>query len=129
MTAVRSMPCTACPYRLDAPSGLWAEHEYEKLRGYDEPTFAQPFHVFACHATPEAYCHGWAVVHMNRGHAFELVALRLSREWDGVIPEAGVPMFESGNDAADAGQRDIETPGPETMAAADRLQRKYPRLQ
>ena len=29
---VRSQPCSSCPYRKDVPSGVWAHHEYEKLR-------------------------------------------------------------------------------------------------
>ena len=125
MTAVRSQPCSACPYRLDTPSGLWQHDEYEKLRDYDLPTPEQPFGAFACHATPEHLCHGWAVCHTNRGHEFDLLALRL----DPVpVPEPGVPLFRSGNDAADWGQREIEDPPEATQAMMLRLVRKYPRL-
>ena len=82
--------------------------EYEKLRDYDEPTGYQPFAVFACHATPEHLCHGWAVVHSNRGHEYDLLALRL--HGNPSIPEAAVPLFDSGNEAADHGQADNEAP-------------------
>jgi len=129
MTVVRREPCSVCPYRRDVPSGVWAHHEYEKLRDYDLPTSEQPFAVFACHATPEHYCHGWAVVHENRGHEHELIALRISRRWDGLLPEAHVPLFASGNEAADHGQADIKRPSQEAKDAVSRLTRKYPRLQ
>lgn len=132
MSEIRSMPCTACPYRRDVPSGLWAEHEYDKLVDYDAPTADQPMAVFACHATPEHLCHGWAVVHMNRGHDHELLALRIraSRgDWRTQgIPEAGVPLFDSGAAAAEHGKRDITTPSPEAVEAVERLARKHPRL-
>lgn len=137
MTSIRSMPCSSCPYRCDVPSGLWAFAEYEKLREYDAPTSQQPWAVFMCHATPDHYCNGWALCHQNRGpdpddpasrHPFALFALRLSREWDGVLPEGTVPLFASGNDAADHGQRDISEPTQEARDAVARLSRKYPRL-
>lgn len=127
MTAVRSQPCSACPYRLDVPSGVWDPSEYEKLRPYDRPTGEQPLAGFSCHATPEAYCHGWAVVHMNRGSSFELLALRLSPV-DIDVPAASVPMFDSGNDAADWGQQDHDNPSAQACAVIARLTRKYPRI-
>ena len=126
MTAIRSMPCSACPYRLDVPSGLWDASEYEKLRDYDRPTAYQPPAAFACHATPDHLCNGWAVVHTTRGHEYDLLALRL--EGVDAIPDAGVPMFDSGNDAADWGQRDIENPSPAAFEAVWKLMRKYPHL-
>jgi hypothetical protein len=126
MTAVRSQPCTACPYRQDVPSGLWSADEYEKLRPYDNETMSQPFGPFMCHATPDHYCHGWAVCHTSRGNRYDLLALRLARCVD--VPEAGELLFRSGNDAADWGQRDIENPDPEAVAVMERLMRKYPRL-
>lgn len=123
---VRSMPCSSCPYRRDVPSGVWAFEEYEKLRDYDAPTGSQPFAEFGCHATPTALCHGWAVVHSNRGREFELLALRLHGYPP--IPPPGVPLFGSGEEAADHGQRDIERPTEEATTTVDRLLRKYERL-
>jgi Family of unknown function (DUF6283) len=126
MSEIRSQPCLACPYRQDVPSGVWAHEEYEKLRDYDEPTHAQPISTFACHATPEHLCHGWAVVHTSRGHEYDLLALRF---WpSGPIPKAAVPLFASGNEAADHGQKDIETPSAAATETVDRLVRKYPRF-
>lgn len=127
MSGVRSQPCSSCPYRRDVPSGVWATSEYEKLRPYDNETGDQPFGFFACHATPEHLCHGWVAVHMNRGHEHELLALRL-RGYMGDVPEASDALFDSGNEAADHGQADIEEPSDEALAAVDKLLRKYPRL-
>ena len=125
--SVRSQPCSSCPYRQDVPSGVWSFDEYEKLRDYDNETFDQPFAVFACHATPEHLCHGWAVVHTNRGNEYDLIALRI---WppSGGVPEAAVALFESGNDAADHGQAAIDDPDPAAIATQRRLMKKYPRL-
>jgi hypothetical protein len=128
MTCIRSESCTVCPYRKDVPSGVWSEGEYEKLPPYDLPTASQPFGPFLCHATPERYCHGWAVVHSSRGHAYELVALRVFPA-DNELPPEGVPLFGSGTEAAEHGKRDILNPSPEAVAAVDRLMRKYERLQ
>jgi len=127
MSKVRPLPCEACPYRRDVPSGLWAEHEYEKLREYDAPTPYQPLAVFACHASPQALCHGWVLVHTSRGNENDLLALRLSPP-EGLIPEMVVPLFASGNEAADHGERDLEIPSVEAIRAMDRLQNKHPRL-
>ena len=128
MSKVRPSPCEACPYRRDVPSGLWARQEYEKLRAYDAETPQQPMATFACHATPQAYCHGWAVVHMTRGHDRELLALRV---WppEGGLPEPVVPLFASGTEAADHGERDIDDPSGEALRAMSRLVAKHPRLQ
>jgi hypothetical protein len=106
---------------------VWAHHEYEKLREYDQPTMDQPMATFHCHATPEELCHGWAVVHSGRGHEFDLLALRV---WppEGGIPAEVVPLWPSGNEAADYGQEDIETPSVAAVEVSERLVRKYPRL-
>lgn len=125
MTAVRSLPCSVCPYRRDCPQGVWGSEEYDKLRPYDAETWGQPTAGFRCHATPDHYCHGWAVVHMSRGHEFELLALRI--RWpDGGIPTAGaVSLFGSGGEAAEHGQT---APSAAAIAAMQRLVRKYPHI-
>lgn len=128
MSGVRSQPCSSCPYRRDVPSGVWSADEYEKLRDYDNVTCDQPFAYFACHATPDHLCHGWVAVHENRGHEHELLALRL-RGYTGDIPEASDDLFDSGNEAADHGQADIEEPSEEATVVVEKLLRKYPRLE
>lgn len=135
MTKIRPEPCSSCPYRRDVPSGVWSAEEYDKLRLYDAPTAGQPLAAFSCHASPEAYCCGWAVVHMSRGpepgHPFDLLALRIGGSmglWDGVMPTPKVELFTSGNEAADHGQRDVDDPSPEATEMAMKLLAKYDRL-
>ena len=128
MSEIRSQPCRACPYRQDVPSGVWSAAEYDKLPPYDAITPEQPFETFACHATPEHYCHGWAVVHTNRGREHDLIALRVFAP--GIsIPAASVPLFDSGQEACDHGKRDIEHPSDEAIEVANLLYTKYERLQ
>lgn len=127
MHTIRSMPCQFCPYRKDCPSGVWSAEEYDKLEEYDQPTAAQPMGGFACHTTPEHYCHGWAVVHTSRGHEFDLISLRLRAP--GVeIPEAGVPLFESGHAAAEHGRTDVDEPSDLAVDAINRLLNKHERF-
>jgi hypothetical protein len=120
---VRSMPCEACPYRCDVPPGVWDDAEYDKLAAYDAETFAQPSGRFSCHATTDHLCHGWAVVHMNRGHEYELLALRIHPT---EIPESKVPLFASASEAIAHGKRRGDA---RTRKVASRLLRKYPRLE
>lgn len=123
--SVRREPCSACPYRRDVASGVWAAEEYAKLVEYDGETWEQPTLAFACHATPEHYCHGWAVV-----GGYDLLALRL-RAATGErieIPEAAVPLFGSGAEAAEHGRREIEQPSTATRRTIGRLRRKHARL-
>jgi hypothetical protein len=116
----------ACPYRLDVPSGVWSFDEYEKLRAYDEPTGDQPWMPFACHATPNQMCNGWAVCHTSRGNEHDLLALRIVGY--PAIPTSKVPLHASGNDAADFGQEDIDDPSDEAMAMVDKLMERHERL-
>ena len=126
MSEIRSQPCSACPYRRDVASGVWAAHEYDKLVDYDRPTGEQPFESFACHATPEHLCHGWAVVHTSRGHEFDLLALRMHGVR--VVPLPAVPLWSSGAEAAEHGKRDLAAPSVEAERTMGKLLRKYDRL-
>lgn len=124
---IRKTACRSCPYRRDVPSGVWSPDEYAKLPPYDAPTGEQPFAAFACHATPALACHGWAVVHSARGHAHDLLALRLYAPGE-PIPAARVPLFSSGAEAAAHGLRDVECPGEDARAAVALLMDKHARL-
>lgn len=130
MKGVRSQPCFACPYRRDVPSGVWSAEEYDKLAEYDAPTVEQPVSFFGCHATPDHVCHGWAVVHGKQTDDRACMGLRLLEILFGpvTVPEAGVPLFNSGAEAAEHGKRDIARPSKAAKAAAARLMRKYARL-
>jgi hypothetical protein len=118
---VRATPCRACPYRCDVPAGVWAADEYPKLAAYDAETWAQPPAGFLCHASPDRYCHGWAVVHSSRGSAYDLLALRFDPA--AVVPDRVVPLFASGTDAAMHGLSAVDEPGPDALAAVERLLR------
>lgn len=127
MAQIRRQPCTDCPYRLDAPSGVWSAEDYGKLPRYDAETGSQPLEPFACHATPDFYCHGWAVCHSARGHEYELLSLRLFAP-GAEIPRPAVPLFASGTEAAAHGLRDIKRPKRKARAAMARLLVRYGRL-
>lgn len=116
-------PCVSCPYRLDCPSGVWSEEEYEKLRVYDDP-YAPEVAVFHCHqenATGvDTVCRGWLTV------ASESVAVRVAGATgrvtgEEVYAEPPVPLHPSGNAAADFGERDIECPSRAAIAMASKL--------
>ena len=129
--SIRAQPCEACPYRRDVPSGMWHADEYLKLPPYDAPTQEQPAAPFLCHATPDFFCHGWAVVGMTRGHAYELLSLRLYEALGGeasMVPEPKVPLFGSGLEAAEHGLRAIRRPGKKARALMDKLRERYGRL-
>jgi hypothetical protein len=123
MPVVRTRPCNTCPYRCDVPSGVWAADEYERLRPYDNETWGQPLRAFFCHTTPKEYCHWLVVVHINRGHEYDLLALRLHPP-DGPIPGPVVELFASANEAADHGLTEIDWPSDEASLAIERLVRK-----
>lgn len=133
---VRNVPCAACPYRKDAPSGLWHESEYRKLPDYDRPTALQPPGVFLCHDADRdsVMCRGWLEVHgaQERGH--ELLALRIAAAFREVkieefpFPPCGVPLHESGQTACDAGMRDVKRPSRRAGKMGDKLKKKHSEL-
>lgn len=106
-------PCGSCPYRQDVPSGIWHESEYTKLPNYDLPTQEQPLGVFGCHQNNGCACSGWVAVHDMKNN----LALRVSFGMGHIDnPDAfldystDVPLFASGQEAADHGMRDILNP-------------------
>ncbi|MGW3291055.1 DUF6283 family protein [Streptomyces sp. NPDC001002] len=125
-------PCDSCPYRCDVPSGVWAHEEYEKLRRYDAPTPEQPSGLFQCHqsdadSSQSRICAGWAGCH-GEG----LLGLRISLfrgRIDGAAFHAAagyrspVPLFGSGNEAADHGQADMVRPAAEATHLIDKINR------
>lgn len=126
MTKIRGEPCIACPYRRDVPSGLWHAEEYFKLVKYEGETWEQPTGVFACHATPEFLCHGWAVVSGYDSLGLRLDAMRHNEPIE--IPESRIPLFGSHREAAEHGLRQINKLTPAAKRMIDRLVRKHPRL-
>jgi len=119
-------PCPTCPYRRDAPSGLWAAHEYAKLPGYDgdisDQVDAEAFQLFNCHTDRERLCAGWVSCHDMHNN----LAVRLhSGELDPMIYDYVSPvlLFASGSEAAAHGVRDIADPDFDSRLAADKLRR------
>jgi hypothetical protein len=127
-TDTRSRPCPTCPYRRDAPSGLWARHEYAKLPAYDGTIVDQATvgaaRPFMCHSTPRSLCAGWV------GHRdpTELLAVRLGISGGRIDPSTAdyttdVPLFATGAEAAAHGMADIAEPGPAARAAITKVVR------
>lgn len=119
-------PCASCPYRKDAPSGLWAEHEYDKLPEYDGEIIHQAargaFGTFMCHQRDGRLCAGWVASHGPEN----LLALRLDRHVDPSVFDytTDVPVFKSGAEARDHGLRDIDKPGAKARRLMDKLEEK-----
>jgi len=117
---VNPEPCATCPYRKDVPSGIWHKTEYEKLREYDNlenPALA----LFLCHQSPDRACKGWVMQ--------DCIAVRLAVIWGELNPatcfsEPKVPLYRTGNEAADAGERGISKPNKEARKAIDKLRKQ-----
>jgi hypothetical protein len=126
MLCPRPEPCPSCPYRADAPPGLWHPDEYAKLPAYDGETAEQPAGLFHCHTHPDEHlCSGWVAVHQARGHHRELLALRLGVAFGTVHPDAPdytteVELLSSGAEAAEHGDA---PPTERTRALMAKLQR------
>jgi len=120
----RTEPCESCPYRKDAPPGLWHESEYRKLIEYDKPTGEQPPKAFFCHTTPDFLCIGWSVVHgRNAKRGYESLALRflLLNQNFLVIHHPKTPLFKSGQEAAEHGMSAMKRPPRKTLEAAEKI--------
>ena len=110
------VPCGSCPYRRDVPSGIWEEHEYEKLLAYDGDTIDQvekgAFGLFMCHQNDGCLCGGWLLAHDRR----HLLALRFNTVHPSAFSYApNVEVFKSGAEAAAHGLRDYEAPSKEAL--------------
>jgi Family of unknown function (DUF6283) len=124
---LRARPCGSCPYRRDAPSGLWSADEYAKLPKYDGDIPAQvragATGLFMCHLDDGSLCSGWVGCHdMGNNLAVRLRAdeLDIDAVCDYVSP---VPLFGSGAEAAEHGLRDVADPGAVARRAAEGLMR------
>lgn len=116
-------PCASCPYRKDIPSGIWEQHEYDKLPEYDGPTWAQSPKLFLCHQRDGNICGGWLACHDPQ----ELLALRFSA--GDIDPkvffyETDIPVFASGAEARAHGIRAIKRPGAKARRLIHAVARK-----
>lgn len=91
------VPCGSCPYRRDVPSGIWEQHEYDKLPQYDGETWQQSPAVFLCHQRDGHLCSGWLACHGPE----ELLALRFPGAAHPIAfsYKTDVPVFSSGDEA------------------------------
>lgn len=125
-------PCASCPYRRDVPSGVWAAEEYERLPRYDAETVEQPIGMFSCHQNNGRLCAGWVGCHdMGENFAVRIaVTARIlsSEDYDAVLDyESPVPLFESGQAAADHGMADVAKPRKQAQQMIERLYDKRSR--
>lgn len=126
MKSPRPNPCGQCPYRQDCAPGVWHHDEYEKLKRYDAPTYAQPTEVFMCHLGDGHVCSGW----LGHADADQLLAVRLGLARGRISPECleyktDVPLFPSGKDAAEHGQQEPDDKSSETIKKLLRLPGKH----
>lgn len=119
-------PCGSCPYRQDAPTGLWHHELYAKLPEYDKPMPDQPHLPFGCHQQDGRLCAGWVGTHnMEQNLALSFALLQ---GW--ITPQVfltclryttTVPLFASGQEACDHGLQDYEDPPERTKRIVDKL--------
>jgi hypothetical protein len=124
LCGVDAAPCKSCPYRQDVPSGVWAEEEYEKLKNYDGEIIDQltkgAAGLFMCHQQTGNLCAGWIATH----GVDNLLALRLhGHEVDAKVwsYRTKVPVFKSGQEAAEHGMAEIDEPGVKAQRVIERL--------
>jgi hypothetical protein len=125
MKKCAARPCASCPYRQDVPSGIWSEHEYDKLPAYDGEMAVQAvnggFSAFMCHQRNGNLCAGWVATH----GANNLLALRLQAVDASVFEyTTDVPVFSSGIEARAHGLRDIAKPGKKARRLMAKLLEK-----
>ena len=120
-------PCASCPYRKDAPSGLWAKHEYDKLPAYDGEIIEQLQNGatadFGCHQRDGHLCAGWVAAH-GAGNllALRLRAARVPQEtWDYTTD---IPVFSSGAEARRHGLKDMKRPKAKALKLMAKLEEK-----
>lgn len=127
-------PCGSCPYKIDTPSGVWSEHEYDKLPDFDRETGEQPPSVFMCHQQDGRICAGWAGCHdmsENLGlriavscGAMSLDVLRAVENYT-----TDVPLHPDGATAAAFGKGEIEAPSAAAVKMVRKLDRKQKKQQ
>jgi hypothetical protein len=120
----RPRPCASCPYRRDVPSGVWEAEEYRKLPGWDGEIFAQCPAAFACHQQDGFICSGW----LGYRDPYDLLAVRLGVHRGSLHPSCldystDVPLWPSGQAAADHGLAQVVAPRPDAQAVIAKVLR------
>lgn len=119
-------PCGSCPYRTDVPSGVWHPSEYEKLPKFDQPTALQPMGVFMCHQVDGRICAGWAGCRdMTHSLGVRIAVVDGTLDPDQAdalnVYTTPVPLFASGQEAAEHGLADVDNPSPAARRAAGKI--------
>lgn len=132
VTAVQGparQPCPSCPYRLDVPSGIWTADEYDKLPPFDADTMYQPPRLFLCHQLDDRLCAGWVGCH-DMDHTLAVRIAVIEGRIDGDLIDAvldyvsPVPLWPSGEAAAEHGKADIEDPSPDAVRLIGKVGRR-----
>lgn len=103
MNYTRKSPCNDCPYRMDAPTQLWAREEFQDLLDKDKSYFGA---AYGCHKKDNHVCVGFLMNQDKRN--FPSIALRISLSTNKVNREyldnlsCKSEMFESVEDMIDA---------------------------
>jgi uncharacterized protein DUF6283 len=95
-------PCKSCPYRRDAPLGLWHRSEFENLLAHD----ANELHgaMFGCHKDRERppeerrFCVGWLLDQKRRGLPSIQLRLQLRVGGDEALARALDEITDGGNE-------------------------------
>jgi hypothetical protein len=100
----RTVPCPSCPYRRDAPRGLWHRSEFENLLKQDaDSLFGGTFRCHEFNKQPKEEhrpCAGWMLDQKKRGVPSIQLRLMLTRNPEAVkcfnkAKPNGVPLFDS----------------------------------
>lgn len=103
-------PCGNCPYRKDAPLGLWHPENLDRLAQSEREMMGA---TYGCHATIKApdpsVCAGWLL--MQKEHGVPSIALRLCLMQDDealacfeAVTDGGHELYESVQEMIEANE-------------------------
>jgi len=103
-------PCRSCPYRIDAPLGLWHPSEFENLAATERSQLGA---VFGCHATRHrrepSVCAGWLLKQRDADVPSIALRVELSRtpgaaEALRTVSDGGHELYDSVEDMIEANE-------------------------
>lgn len=110
-------PCEKCPYRCDAPVGLWSPQEFERLLASDlDPDGV----IYGCHKRNGDLCAGWLLDQRERG--VPSVALRSRLAVDPELASGLRDVHDGGHELYDSVEAMCEANG---VTAPTELERRY----
>jgi|HubBroStandDraft_1064217.scaffolds.fasta_scaffold97125_2 hypothetical protein len=86
----RYRPCKDCPWRTDAPVGVWPRERFLSLAATCR---GDHFSAFACHGSDRLVCAGWAAVEGEEspGFRFQVILGYDPRR----LTTGGIPLYDS----------------------------------